>query len=283
MNFNFLFSKSVLTWVFCVLIAVFWSLGSIKYAVEFEEVPLFIKVKHQCDGVLSQNKNIFHLHLPNEQLAAELKPLFCNDSVVAKQYGQVYLHWGYNVSDTLDFIGRGQADLIMTKENLMAAFKGEYTFNYKLLLAYSNYTAYFISLNEKPLLNKEYLIDKRIGLLDFPNSLSGYILPRQLFKKLNIKVNNLELVQASSHNDLRNLLAEGKVDLIASYWKKEDMDRFLQNYITAISENVAGSRWYFKMETQNTALMCAIENIIKEHANTQSSLYYKDVTSYVKC
>jgi hypothetical protein len=283
MNFNFLFSKSVLTSYFCFLVVIFWLLGSAQYANNNDELTLFIKVNHQCAEPISQNKNIFHLYLPDEQLANELKPYFCSNPVVAKQYGQVYLHWGYNLSDEFDFIGKGQADLILTKKDLMTASKGEYVFNYTTLLAYSNYTAYFISLNEKPLLEKEYLIDKRIGLLDYPSSQSGYILPRQLFKKLKINVDNLAITLANSHNDLRDLLAQGKVDLIASYWKKGDMGRFLQNYITAISDNVTGSRWYFKKETQNTELMCAIEDIIKAHSNEQNSPYYKEITSYVNC
>lgn len=283
MKYNFLFSKAVITAVFCILIVLFGFLGGSQYPTKLKAIDTFMSVKQQCDKALSENENTFNIYVPTEQLAKQLIPYFCNNPIVAKQFGQVQLNWGHNMSDALDFIGRGNADLIMTKENLMVAFKSEYTFNYKTLLAYPDYTAFFISLNEKPKLEKEYFIDKRIGLLDYPSSRSGYILPRTLFKRLNINVDSLDIVQASSHSTLRDLLAEGKVDVIASYWKQDDMDRFLENYITPISSKVSGSRWYFKMETENTELVCAINQIIHRHANAQTSPYFKDVESYVEC
>ncbi|AIY67203.1 hypothetical protein [Pseudoalteromonas piratica] len=283
MKYNFLFSKAVITAFFCILIVLFAVLGASQFRSDQEQLALFIEVNKQCDAKLSENENVFHIYVPTEQLATQLIPYFCNNPVITKQFGQVMLNWGYDMSDALEFIGRGNADLIMTKENLMLAFKSEHTFNYKTLLSYPDYTAFFISLNEKPRLEKEYFIDKRIGLLDYPSSRSGYILPRTLFKQLSINVENLNIIQASSHSALRDLLAEGKVDLIASYWKQDDMNRFLENYITPISNNVSGSRWYFKMETQNTELACAINGIIHRHAKAQTSPYFKDVESYVEC
>ena len=283
MNYNFLFSKAVLTSFFCILIVLYALFGALQYSDKVSRLQLFTEVNYVCDSQLSESQNTLNVYLPMEHLAAEFKPYFCHNDVVSKQFGQVKLHWGYGMADALEFIGRGNADVILTKENLMVAFKGQHTFNYQKILGYPDYTAFFISLKEKPRLEKEYLIDKRIGLLDYPSSRSGYILPRTLFKQLNINVNNLDITQASSHQALRKLLAEGKVDLIASYWKKEDMNRFLENYITPIGGNVSGSRWYFKMETQNTALVCAVSNIIREHAKNQTSPYYKDVESYVEC
>ena len=283
MKYNFLFSKAVITCLFCILTVVFWVFGGSYYQQTLQPLPLFVDVKYQCDKKLSENENILHVYLPMAKLAENLRPYFCNNQVVAKQFGQVNLHWGHNMTDALEFIGRGNADLMMTKENIMKAFEGELTFNYKTIMSYPDYTAFFISLNEKPKLTKEYFIDKRIGLLDYPSSRSGYILPRTLFKSLNLNVENLDIVQANSHSALRDLLAEGKVELIASYWKEDDMNRFLENYITPIRDNVSGSRWYFKMDKENTELMCAVEEIINNHARAQNSPYYKDVESHVKC
>ena len=165
----------------------------------------------------------------------------------------------------------------------MAAFKAESTYNYMPVVGFSDYTAFFISSKEKPIISKSYFLDKKIGLLDYPTSRSGHILPKQVFKDLDINIANLNILYASSHNELRDLLANGKVDIIASFWKENDKDRFSKNYITPLSNNITGTRWYLKMQQNNTDLLCAVQEHLMAMSKDQELHYYQNVLPFWQC
>ncbi|MFM9598144.1 hypothetical protein ACKI1O_53795, partial [Streptomyces scabiei] len=76
---------------------------------------------------------------------------------------------------------------------------------------------------------------------------------------------------ASSHSELRELLANGQVDIIASFWKNDDQHHFSKNYITPISNNIVGTRWYLKMDHDNTDLLCAIQTRLLDLSKSQTS------------
>ena len=165
----------------------------------------------------------------------------------------------------------------------MAAFKAESTYNYQPVVGFSDYTAFFISSKEKPRMTKQYFLDKRIGLLDYPTSRSGHILPKKVFKELDINLANLKITYASSHNELRDLLADGKVDIIASFWKESDEKRFSKNYITPLSNNISGTRWYLKMQQNNTDLLCAVQENLLAMSKDQRLHYYQNVQPFWSC
>lgn len=109
------------------------------------------------------------------------------------------------------------------------------------------------------------------------------ILPKQVFKDLDINIANLNILYASSHNELRDLLANGKVDIIASFWKENDKDRFSKNYITPLSNNITGTRWYLKMQQNNTDLLCAVQEHLMAMSKDQELHYYQNVLPFWQC
>lgn len=250
---------------------------------EANSLPVFINTSMQCETASKQNENELVTYAPSKNIAIEVASTLCKDQVVAKQYGKVIAYWGYKTTDTVDFLGKGIADLILAKENLITVFMAESTYNYQAVVGYPTYTAFVISAREKPKLTKSYFLDKRIGLLDYPTSRSGYILPKQLFKDLDINVNNLDIVYASSHSELRELLGAGKVDIISSYWQDTDQQQFSKNYITPISNNISGSRWYLKMQDENIDLLCAVQQKLKALAQQQKSHYFNEVKTFWPC
>ncbi len=247
------------------------------------DLPLFIEVSTSCETGSKTNQERLVVYVPTRYLADTVANKLCQDSVVAKQYGVVKVYWGYQLGDSIEFLGKGIANLILAKENMMHAFMGESTYNYQPVIGYPAYTAFFISGKEKPRLEKSYFLDKRIGLLDYPTSRSGHILPKRLFKQLDLNIDGLDIVYASSHEELRELLAGGEVDLIASYWRDDDQQRFSKNYITSISDSISGSKWYLKMDAQNTDLLCSIQNSLLDMAREQGSNYFQHAETYWRC
>ncbi|MBB1386676.1 hypothetical protein H5119_14200 [Pseudoalteromonas sp. SG45-5] len=273
---------SIVTFLFLLLV-ITWICG--QFIVDNDDLhfPVMIETSTECKTTATSNNGQLIVFTQSKKIAKSLTQNLCSDNVVAKQYGSVIGYWGYRTADSFEFVGKGIADLILAKNNIMAAFKAESTYNYQPVVGFADYTAFFISSREKPRLTKEYFLDKRVGLLDYPTSRSGHILPKQTFKELDINLANLDVTYARSHNELRDLLANGQVDIIASFWKESDAQRFSKNYITPLSNNVSGTRWYLKMQQQNTDLLCSVQTHLLAMSKDQALHYYQDVEAYWNC
>jgi len=283
LSYQAFFGKRVIVTFLCTAIIIMFYTGITRLDVMDKPVPVFLEISEKCKTNGKAIENNLIIYVPSEIIAKQVSNKLCKDPVVAKQYGNVLVNWGYKLGDSVEFLGKGVADLILAKENIMQAFMAESTYNYQAVLGYSSYTAFFISLKEKPKLNKLYFLDKKIGLLDYPTSRSGHILPKALFKDLAINIDNLDIIYANSHEGLRELLASGKVDLIASYWKNGDEKQFSKNYIQPISKKISGSKWYLKMDVENTDLLCAVQKNLFDLAKEQDSTYFNHVKLFKAC
>lgn len=280
---NILTNKSTIVTLLFLSTLISWLLGGALSQSQIQDVDHVLTHSYQCQTSSIANKSVLRVHVPIERLAVALKTPLCTNKVVAKQYGYVELYWGGNLAEQIEFLAKGVADVVLSKENVMQALMAESTHNYRPIIGYQNYTAFFISNKEKPKLDKAYFLDKRIGLLDYPTSRSGHILPKQVFKTLDIDLDALDIVYASTHTALRDKLARGEIDLISSYWRKDDQKRFSNNYITPISGEIIGSRWFLKMNDENTDLACELQSVISLIAKSQSSSYFESLQNYWQC
>ncbi len=236
-----------------------------------------------CKTRSVNNVNTLKIHVPVESLAHQLIVKTCENEVVNRQFGAVSIYWGGSLAEQIEFLAKGIADLVLTKDNIISAMMADSTHSFKPIVGYPAYSAFFISNTEKPRLEKAYFLDKHIGLLDYPTSRSGHILPKQLFKRLDLDVTALHISYFSSHQKLRDKLAAGEVDIISSYWSDYDDQRFSKNYITPIANNVSGSRWYLKMNEDNTELACALQSVISDVAQARTSNYFEGIEQYWQC
>ncbi|MGB1291496.1 MAG: PhnD/SsuA/transferrin family substrate-binding protein [Pseudoalteromonas sp.] len=276
-------SHSTFVTVLLLFFVMLWFTTQLIVATESKTLKPLIETSSRCFTSASQNKEQLIIYATSQKVAKSIIKSLCEDTVVTKQYGEVRGFWGYRTADSIEFVGKGIADLILAKNNIMSAFKAESTYNYQPIVGFPSYTAFFISAKEKPKIEKQYFLDKRIGLLDYPTSRSGHILPKQTFKELGINLENLDVTYASSHSELRELLANGEVDIIASFWKNTDQQSFSKNYITPISNNIIGTRWYLKMQHENTDLLCAIQTNLLALSQSQTSTYFNHVEPYWQC
>ncbi|WP_018983806.1 PhnD/SsuA/transferrin family substrate-binding protein [Salinimonas chungwhensis] len=236
-----------------------------------------------CSDELSTNKDFLTVYLTENAVANSLRNSLCSNPVVARQFGTVRLIVGHNDYDTFRYINHGVADLALVKSNVIEAFRANLIYDYEVIAAHDNYSAYFIALREKPQLTKEYLIGKRIGILDYPSSRSGYIIPKTTLQSLGLNDENVSLSHYSSHGELRKALLSGEVDLIGSYWAEEDEQSLSRSYITALDKDVSGMRWYLKMQTRNTDLRCALQSAITDTAKASSNSYYQNIDLIDRC
>lgn len=267
---NVLVGKSAIFSVFFTGALLCWFLGSRLVSVKPLSIEPVVQYSSSCKTRSVSNINTLKVHVPIKSLALEVLVRACENDVVTRQYGEVKVYWGGSLGEQIEFLAKGIADVILTKDNIMSALMAESTHSYKPVIGYPAYSAFFISNTEKPTLSKSYFLDKKIGLLDYPTSRSGHILPKSALKDLDIDINALDITYLSSHQALRERLASGEVDIIASYWSDEDEVRFSKNYITPIADNVSGSKWYLKMNNNNTDLVCALQGIVHQNSSVKN-------------
>jgi phosphonate transport system substrate-binding protein len=249
-------------------------LGYVNSEKKIIEIPNLITESIACVTHSATNNEKFEAFITDQPMAQQLLSNLCSNAVINRQFGKVEVHWSHNEQEISQYVGKGIANLALVKENVMQAFATQVTHGYKIIAQYQDYSAYLFSLKEKPLLTKQYLWGKRLGLLDYPSSRSGHIVPKRLLTELGIGDDNMQITYVKSHEALRDLLASGQVDLISSFWQVQDAERFSANYITPIETQVSGSKWYLKMPTNNTDLLCALQQSLFELSDEIHSQYY---------
>ena len=263
-----------LLFVLCIVI---WQIAGSSGRSKPINIQNFLVQSTVCNTGSSNVQGQFYIYSSGEGPSRRLNSEACGDPVVNKQFGYVKSFWGVTDVNTIQIMGKGVASLALVKENIMDAIGAEETYGYKKIATYPTYKAYFIARTEKPRIEKDYLLDKTIGLINYPTSRSGHVIPKQVLGELGLSLNRLNIVYASSHSQLRKLLASGKVDIISSYWQKEDLTQFSDNYRTQISSAVSGSSWYLKLQQQNNDLLCASQLILQRFSEQQELSYYKNL------
>lgn len=270
--------------LFFIALVAMWFVGKYSQRDQQYALPSLIEDSYTCVAGQHLSGATLTVYMNARSVAQSLADLLCDDSVVQRQYHQVQIYWGGGDVSDITFVGKGIGDLVNTKDNIVQAFDAENTHGYKRLASYAQYQAYLIGRDEKPEISREYLLGRRIGLLDYPSSRSGHIIPMHLFRELGLREDQVDIVYSNSHAGLRELLANNQVDIIASYWAEEDSARFSENYIQAIGENdVRGSSWYLKMNARNTDLYCALQSALGSLAQQQQSTYFGDLSFVEGC
>jgi ABC-type phosphate/phosphonate transport system substrate-binding protein len=270
--------------LFFLAVLAMWFVGKNSQAKLDYHLPSLIEDSYTCTAGSNSSAEKLTVYMNTQVVARNLANLLCGDPVVQRQYHQVQAYWGTGDVSDITFIGKGIGDLVNTKDNIVQAFDAENTHGYKRLASYSQYQAYLIGRDEKPILTREYLLGRRIGLLDYPSSRSGHIIPMHLLRELDLREEHVSIVYSHNHTGLRELLASGKVDMIASYWAAEDAERFSENYIQAIgNSDIRGSSWYLKMNGRNTDLFCALQATLGNLAQQQQSTYFGELSFAEGC
>jgi len=257
--------------------------GYFSKKVNFIPVPPLTGQTLTCETDLQGNSDTFSVYVTDGSIAQMALARLCVNKIIKRQFGQVRVIVGQSDYDTFRYINHGVVDLALIKRNMVDAFGADEIYGLTLIASHPNYSAYFISQREKPLLEKEYLLGKRIGLLDYPSSRSGHIVPKTVLQNLGLTENNIELVYFNSHQDLRRALLAGEVDIISSYWAEEDDDILSKNYTTPLLASVSGMQWFLKMQMKNTDLFCAMRAVVKDIADSHTRPYYNTLVLIDGC
>ena len=257
--------------------------GYVKNSSVYHDIPPQTGQLLTCKTGLDENNDVFLAYITDVRIAYMVNERLCSDATIKRQYNAINVIIGQSDYDTFRYINHGVADLALVKKNIVDAFGADQIYGLTKVAAHPDYSAFFISLREKPQLTKEYILGKRIGLLDYPSSRSGHIVPKTVLHELGLTDSNVDIVYYSSHKELRRALLAGEIDIISTYWAQEDSEKFSKNYAAPLLESVSGMQWYLKMQTKNTDLFCAVQSVINDIATTHPRPYYRNISRVEGC
>lgn len=186
----------------------------------------------------------------------ELADRLCADAVFAAHYGSVEVVW--MMRDRLDL--RGIVDqsyqLVLAKPELLKRVAATDS-GYVPLARYQEYASEFIAIDTMPVLTIEYFSNKRLGLVDDPNSISGYQVPKAALQQAQIDEPALQVVLYKSHVELHRALFAKEVEVIASYSAEYFGDERATQRL-ALQEGLPGLQWYLHPALRDTPVHCQL-------------------------
>lgn len=246
-----------------------------------------IKASQKFCELNSTQSETLDVFLLNEYSSERFLDTFCHNNLLKKFYRRINTSWdksGYfkNLSE----LYKAEPELLISsQQSIITSILKDKT-KYTPIANYPDYKSSFISLHSKPNLSNMYFLDKIIGLVKHPSSLSGNRYPIKALYEAGVDLKKLDIRYYESHSELRNALMNKEVHVIGSYFNQElDSNRFPSAYSLELDYMIDGPTWYLKTSLLNTSVGCLINEYIKKMAKTNPSSYFKQlkIVTHQKC
>ena len=223
--------------------------------------------------------DVFHLG------ASSVADSLCGNSEFAEAYDRVVVAWVNRDQIDLRQLFQKHYDLLIAKPQTMERTDMPGISGYMPIAHYANYSGLLIAFESQPEMSNAYFQGKKLGLLDDPNSLSGYQIPNSALKRANIDFSLFDIAYYKSHLELYSALHRGEVDLIASFrWSEFDgSSEPSAEKVLRLQSELPGPRWYLHPERVDTVSHCVVQEALKEIARVNEKTYLEDITIVRLC
>jgi len=231
---------------FLVTLAVCWLV--IVSGIEVRQPELRDYNTRRCDLTLNPRGPV--LRVLDAVYAENLGLLeaWCHAIAIAQHFGAIELRSEHRDHLDLRELYESRYDLVLAKPELIGGLgrvEADGT-EYELLARYPAYGSQLVSLAGRPELNEAWMRGKRFGLLDDPNSVSAYQIPRAALKRSGLE-EVPTLVYFRSYRQLYKALFEGEIDVIPALLSDEGPDSALQLPPgLVLEETIPGPAWYIR-------------------------------------
>ena len=212
-------------WLFFALSAllVFLMSGGISYALlkptpispsAWASAPgIALPYRLSCPGPESEDATTHLLLVSAQGQAKHLLDALCPEVATLGVTLEVY--WGLDDDQQRKLLKEGRPSIVFGRAHLVQSEAVNRLQAYQEIGRYPPYPSNLVAL--APLeVSRIGLAGKRIGLLANQSSLSGHLVPKAVFRTIGLHDADYTAVLADSHAQLRDLLAKGAVDAIAT-------------------------------------------------------------------
>lgn len=207
----------------------------------------------------------------------------CANAVFTARYSSVEVQRGQRDNVDLRSIYELRYGLILSKPEMMARTDSSGLPGYRLVARYPDYGSQLIALDGVPQLERSYFEGRTLGLLDDPNSLSSYQIPKAVLRREGLD-DNIDIIYFKTHRQLFKALFGGSVDVVASIHMKQGPDdtHKLPRGL-ALADALSGPGWYLHPDLYQTPLHCELAATLMSITRDSSVPYLNQLQLVEPC
>ena len=210
---------------------------------------------------------------------------WCQAPEIAQHYGSLDLRSVHRDHLDLRELYESRYELVLAKPELMnsGGQAKKDAIGYEMIANYPDYGSQLVSLQGTPELTAAWMKGKTLGLLDDPNSVSAYQIPKAALHKSGL-ADVPKIVYFRSYRQLYKALFEREVDIIPAMLSDEGPDSVLRLPPGLILEaRIPGPAWYIRRELLQGPVHCLLLTALQQLAEHAQLDYFRDLRIVRPC
>jgi hypothetical protein len=210
---------------------------------------------------------------------------WCQLPELAQYYGSIALRSVHRDHFDLRDLFESRYDLVLAKPELISRSgqAGKDSISYALIAQYPEYGSQLVSMQGTPELSATWMKGKSLGLLDDPNSVSAYQIPKAALERTGL-ADVPTIIYFRSHREMYKALFEGRVDIIPALLSSEGPDSALQLPPgLVLEETLPGPAWYIHRELLQEPVYCDLLAAIERLAQNSRLDYLRNLKIVRPC
>lgn len=217
----------------------------------------------------------------------------CSSPQMGEKFDRVEISWVSRDRVDRRRLFEQYYQLVIAKPELLQRTRINGVSPYTAIANYADYSSQFIAFGKAPALNDDYFRGKKLGLLDDPNSLSGFQIPKSALKRAAIDESIFQVLVYKTHYELYRALFMKEVDLIASF-KWSGPENILTEHMPKVAnarplqslpleERIPGPRWFLHPGLVDSSIHCHVLNALGDFSRKAKAPYLKDIQVSRSC
>jgi len=210
---------------------------------------------------------------------------WCQSPELARHYGSLELRSVHRDRFDLRELYESRYQLILAKPELISS-GGQARkdgIDYEMIAHYRDYGSQLVSMHGTPELTAEWLRGKKLGLLDDPNSVSAYQIPKAALHRTGL-TDVPTIVYFRSYRQLYGALFKGEVDVIPALLSNEGPGSALQLPPGLVLEDtLPGPAWYLQRDLLRQPAHCVLLAALQQMAGKARFDYFRDLQTVGPC
>lgn|GEM_PF-2108447 len=268
---------------FFVTLALGWFVVDCGYEIQQLEVRDY-NIR-RCDIVANSSGPVLRVLDAIYMEDPDLVNTWCQTPEIARHFGALELRSVHRDHLDLRVLYESRYDLVLAKPELINSVgqAGKDAIDYELIAQYSDYGSQLVALQSIPELSASWMKGKTLGLLDDPNSVSAYQIPRAALHRSGL-TDEPGIIYFRSYRELYKALFEGQVDIIPALLSDEGPDSALQLPPgLVLEETIPGPAWYLHRELTQGPAYCDLLAALAESARNSKFDYFRKIRIVRPC
>ncbi|MEZ5570809.1 MAG: hypothetical protein R3E64_02205 [Halioglobus sp.] len=214
-----------------------------------------------------------------------LSSTWCQTPALAEHYGSLELRSVHRDHFDLRELYDARYQLILAKPELISSGgrARKDGIGYEMIAQYPDYGSQLVSLQGTPELTAAWMKGKTLGLLDDPNSVSAYQIPKAALHRKGL-ADVPTIIYFRSYRQLYRALFEGEVDIIPALLSDEGVGSALKLPDgLVLEETIPGPAWYMHRDLLQAPAGCILLTALQQLARHARFDYFRDLKIVRPC